>query len=203
MRIGIALIVLCACDSSGGTSNGDAPIGDGKRIDSNACPCDAPNNTSEPPELAGMTADHNQVRAAVDTTGIAGGALPQMQWDPALATLATNWVAQCQSAGGQLLDHSSTAYRTNAAGYAYVGENIYASSGTATASGAVNLWASEKASFTYPTTCAGTCGHYTQIVWRSSLHVGCAVHNCPALGYPNTIVCNYGPGGNYGSQPPY
>ena len=162
---------------------------------------DAPGGIGEPSELAGMTLRHNEVRAAVDTSGIAAGPLPAMQWDPQLAMLAANWAAMCQSSNGQLLDHSSQAYRTNAAGYAYVGENVYASSGAATAAGAVQLWASEKANFTYPNTCAGTCGHYTQIVWRTSIHIGCALHNCSNLAYPATIVCNYGPGGNTGGAP--
>ena len=70
----------------------------------------------------------------VDTTGISGGPLPSMQWDPALATLAANWVSQCMDTDSNgLVNHSSQQYRTNAAGYAYVGENIYASGGTATA----------------------------------------------------------------------
>jgi len=164
-----------------------------------------PGRTGEPGELVGMTLYHNQVRAMVDTTGVAGGPLPSMQWDPALATLASNWVSQCTDTDGNgLVDHSSQQYRTNAAGYAYVGENIYASGGTATAQGAVDLWAAEKANYTYSTnTCSGVCGHYTQIVWRTSLHVGCALHNCPGLQYPSTIICNYGPGGNYSNQQPY
>lgn len=210
MKTGIVLLALAACnDSASPVMTADAPhggdgqvAGDGRAVD--APMADVPGGTGEPAELMGMTLYHNQVRAMVDTTGISGGPLPSMQWDPALATLAANWVAQCMDTDGNgLVDHSSQQYRTNAAGYAYVGENIYASGGTATAQGAVNLWAAEKANFTYPTTCNGTCGHYTQIVWRDSLHVGCALHSCPGLQYPSTIVCNYGPGGNYGGQAPY
>lgn len=211
--VGIAFFALAACNDSA-SSTGDAQhTGDGANGDGHTTidghivdgpMADVPGGTGEPAELMGMTLYHNQVRAMVDTTGISGGPLPSMQWDPALATLAANWVAQCTDTDGNgLVDHSSQQYRTNAAGYAYVGENIYASGGTATAQGAVNLWAAEKANFTYPTTCNGTCGHYTQIVWRDSLHVGCALHNCAGLQYPSTIVCNYGPGGNYGGQAPY
>ena len=46
-------------------------------------------------------------------------------------------------------------------------------------------------------------GHYTQIVWRDTLQVGCARGNCPNITFGNTIVCNYGPGGNIGDDPPY
>ena len=50
-------------------------------------------------------------------------------------------------------------------------------------------------------TCSGTCGHYTQIVWRTSLHVGCALVTCGSLTYKSVILCNYGPGGNSGGAP--
>ena len=206
MRMGIALLALVACNDSAPTNmQSDAPGGgSGSNAIHDAAPADVPGGSGEPAELAGMTLYHNQVRAAVDTTGIAAGPLPPMQWDPNLAALAAAWVAQCQDTDGNgLVDHSSQQSRTNAAGYSYVGENIYASGGTATAMGAVDLWASEKSSFTYPTTCSGVCGHYTQIVWRDSLHVGCALHTCTGLQYPATIVCNYGPGGNYQGQAPY
>ena len=41
------------------------------------------------------------------------------------------------------------------------------------------------------------------IVWRDSVKLGCAVGNCPGIAYPNSIVCDYGPGGNFGGQRPY
>ncbi|MBV8759414.1 MAG: hypothetical protein JO257_19150 [Deltaproteobacteria bacterium] len=200
MKTGIVLLALAACNDSAPTNmQSDAPAGSNAIHD--APMADVPGGTGEPAELMGMTLYTNQVRAMVDTTGVAGGPLPPMQWDPNLASYAAAWAAQCQSSNGQLLDHDPN--RTNVAGYAYIGENIYASGGTATAMGAVQLWASEKSSFTYPNTCSGTCGHYTQLVWRDSIHVGCALHNCSNLAYPSTIVCDYGPGGNIGGQAPY
>ncbi len=205
--MGIALLALAACNDSAPMQmqNGDAPSGgSGSNVIHDAPTADVPGGVGEPAELMGMTLYHNQVRAMVDTTNVAGGPLPSMQWDPNLASYAAAWAAQCQSANGQLLDHDPN--RTNVAGYAYIGENIYASGGTATAQGAVQLWASEGQYYTYSTnTCASghVCGHYTQLVWRASLHVGCALQNCPSLAYPSTIVCDYGPGGNYGGQAPY
>ena len=209
-------LLLCACNSNG-ASGGDAPHGDGivtsdgRHADSRSD--DAPGGTGEPSNLTGMTLYHNQVRAAVDTTGVAGGALPYMQWDPNLAALAAAWVSQCQDTDGNgLVDHSSTASRTNAAGYAYVGENIYAGSGPVTAHDAVfgtpYGWNSEGPYYTYATnTCSGspsgTCGHYTQVVWRDTLFVGCALYDCPSLTYHYSVVCNYGPGGNYNNEQPY
>jgi pathogenesis-related protein 1 len=68
----------------------------------------------------------------------------------------------------------------------------------------VSAWASEAAYYSYDTnTCTGVCGHYTQIVWRSTARVGCAKQDCPSLAFRSTIVCNYAPGGNYVGQKPY
>ena len=64
-----------------------------------------------------------------------------------------------------------------------------------------DLWAQAKANFTYPSGCSGTCGHYTQIVWRTSVNLGCALVDCPNLQYRGTVLCNYGPGGNSGGAP--
>ncbi|HEU4732453.1 MAG TPA: CAP domain-containing protein [Kofleriaceae bacterium] len=169
---------------------------------------DAPGGAGEPAALAGITLYHNQVRAMVDTTGLSAGPLPPLAWDPALAATAAAWVAQCKDADGDgLVDHN--AGRSIGQPF-YVGENIFASSGTATAHDAVLLpvygWAAEQAHYHYDTnTCdaGATCGHYTQVVWRATGTLGCALGSCPGLGYPSTIVCDYGPGGNVGSQKPY
>jgi pathogenesis-related protein 1 len=196
--VGGVLLVLTACSGDIDSSQ----TGDASGSGSNHEYMDAPAGTGDPANLKGMTDAHNAVRAAVDTSMIAAGPLPLMKWDPALATLATTWTSQCIDANNDgLVDHSSQSYRTNAAGYSYVGENVFASSGSATAQGAVNSWASEKSNFTYPNTCSGTCGHYTQVVWRTSINVGCALVTCPGLKYPSTILCNYGPGGNSGGAP--
>jgi len=186
----IALGVVAACNGDIDSSSTDASSG--------TAYMDAPTASGEPANLVGTTDAHNAIRAAVMTTT----PLPPMKWDPALATLATTWASQCIDTDGDgLVDHSSQGSRTNAAGYAYVGENIFAASGSATGPGAVNYWAMEKSKFTYPNTCAGTCGHYTQIVWRTSVNVGCALVSCPSLQYKSVVLCNYGPGGNSGGAP--
>jgi pathogenesis-related protein 1 len=143
----------------------------------------------EPMELSGITAAHNQVRADV-------GVGP-MQWDPALANLAAGFISDCVFA------HSSGPERMNVAGYSYVGENLYASGGFAPTGVAVSdAWASEKAMYNYASNgCSGTCGHYTQQVWRASTKLGCAVKSCAGGMY--IVSCEYGPGGNYNGQKPY
>ena len=178
MRTTWILVVLAACGT--GDDGGDVP-----------------GSANEPPELAGITMLHNQVRAGVQT----GTALPPMTWSSELAATAAAWVAQCRDteAPSGLVDHNDG--RSQGHPY-YVGENIFASSGGATAQAAVSSWASEAADYDYASgQCNGVCGHYTQIVWRDSVEVGCALGTCSGLRFSSTIVCNYGPGGNSGGKP--
>lgn len=188
----ILLLGLAACGDDGGAELTDG--GGGGNTDSSPV-------TGEPANLTGITAAHNQVRAMVQT----GTPLPALTWSPALAATAAAWVAQCKDteAPTGLVDHN--AGRSSGHPY-YVGENIYASSGTATGPAAVTSWAAEVANYTYATnTCASgkVCGHYTQVVWRATTELGCALADCPSLQFKSTVVCDYGPGGNNGSQKPY
>lgn len=197
-RWGLLLILACAaCGDDGGAAIADAPGGGSGSGTDGAMP-DVPGGVGEPSNLVGITLAHNQIRAMVQT----GTPLPALTWSPALAATAAAWVAQCKDVDAPmgLVDHN--AGRSTGHPY-YVGENIYASSGSATGQGAVTSWASEGANYNYATnTCTGgTCGHYTQVVWRATLEVGCALGDCPGLTYRSTIVCDYGPGGNSGGKP--
>ena len=93
------------------------------------------------------------------------------------------------------------------AGYRYraIGENIAAGTGgfADTPEKAANLWANEVADPGYdyanhqcPTGSPAFpgCGHYTQIVWATSLSLGCGRASCPNLG--DFWVCRYAPPGN-------
>jgi uncharacterized protein YkwD len=140
---------------------------------------------------------HNSVRAGVVTSP----ALQPLSWSPALAATAQAWANQCidTQAPAGLLDHNPG--RSVGHPY-YVGENIYGSTGVGSVSSAVGLWAAEVSNYNYANnTCVGVCGHYTQLVWRTTQYVGCARSSCPGLRYRNSIVCNYGPGGNTGGRP--
>jgi len=159
------------------------------------CGCDSPSG-GEPAGLEGTVAAHNAARAEVGVAPLA--------WDPALAAIAQAWVEQCQDtqAPSGLVDHNAG---RNDHGYpSYVGENIYGSSGGASGVDAVRLWVAEKSNYHHDgNTCDSgeVCGHYTQVVWRGTTKVGCAVHDCAGLTYGSTVVCDYGPGGNSGGSP--
>ncbi|RIL07002.1 MAG: hypothetical protein DCC71_04625 [Proteobacteria bacterium] len=45
------------------------------------------------------------------------------------------------------------------------------------------------------------CGHYTRVVWATTELVGCGIASCPGLAFGNSVICNYGPGGNTGGRP--
>ncbi len=191
------IVVVAACGGDDGGTASDGGNTDGRTAD-------VPGGVGEPTNLVGITAAHNQVRAMVDTSNVAGGPLPPMVWDPELAAHATAWATMCvdNDAPSGLVDHSSLSYRSNVDGYAYVGENVFGSGGTVSnGTVAVQTWASEKANFTYPNSCSGTCGHYTQVVWRTSVNLGCANVTCNSLQYKGVVICMYGPGGNSGGAP--
>ena len=94
------------------------------------------------------------------------------------------------------------------------GQNIYATtSSNPVSANVVNFWASDAANYNYASnTCAAgkICGDYTQIVWRSSLNLGCGISRCTTgspwgTAFPTwtIVVCNYSPTGNYMGLKPY
>lgn len=153
-------------------------------------------SAGEPAALAGITAAHNNVRATVGA--------PPLHWNASLAATAQQWASSCvdQTPPTGMIDHNAN--RSTGFPY-YIGENIYAAAGsTLNPAQAVGVWASEAAQYDYASnTCSGVCGHYTQIVWRSTAEVGCGFAVCPNLQFGASLVCNYAPGGNVDGQRPY
>jgi hypothetical protein len=125
--------------------------------------------------------------------------LALLTWNASAEGVATAWAATCQFA------HNP--------GRGNLGENIYAASYTTSAQGVVQNWANEAGNYDYASnTCATgkVCGHYTQLVWRTTTSVGCAAKVCNdnspfGSQYPNwyLVVCDYSPPGNYAGQRPY
>lgn len=65
-------------------------------------------------------------------------------------------------------------------------------------------WGAEKADYNYAAnSCADgeMCGHYTQMVWKSSTEMGCGMAFCSDDS--QVWVCNYRPPGNYAGRKPY
>lgn len=145
-------------------------------------------------QLNGITAAHNAARAAV--MPVPTTPLPELTWSTTVAAAAQAWADKCS------FKHSGNGY----------GENIYADTGQGDAQAVVADWVSEKANYNYSAnTCSKICGHYTQVVWRNSLRLGCAVKQC-TTGSPfgsfnggkwNFWVCDYDPAGNFSGQRPY
>jgi hypothetical protein len=106
-------------------------------------------------------------------------------------------------------------YKHGGPNFGSYGQNIFASiGGFPTATGIVKAWAGESRFYNYAAnTCekGRDCSHYTQIVWRKSIQIGCTVRKCfvnsPFLSTPSTpwyfAVCNYSPHGNYVGERPY
>lgn len=129
---------------------------------------------------------HNQARAAV-------GVEP-LTWDDQVAAFAQDYARQRK--GDCNLVHSGGGGR--------YGENLAGSSGGLSGVDAVGLWVNEKGDYDYNSnSCAPNkvCGHYTQVVWRNSVRLGCAKVTCDNGG--TFIGCNYDPPGNYIGQKPY
>lgn len=132
----------------------------------------------------------------------------KLTWDNKLEQVAQNWANQCRwmHNAGRNADYVAQG------GSGYIGENLafYTYPSSYTPLDMLRSWANEKNDFTYPNGCAPgkICGHYTQMVWKSTSRIGCGLATCPSLAgipYANTrlLVCNYAPAGNYISQPPY
>jgi hypothetical protein len=140
-----------------------------------------------------LLAAHNRERASL--------ALPALRWDPALAASARRWADRLAATGS--FEH----YRPDPRDRDPEGENLWA--GTRGAFGPeamVSAWIEEKRLYrpgAIPHVSAtgrfDDVGHYTQVMWRRTHAVGCAL----ARGREeDVLVCRYSEGGNViGEQP--
>ncbi len=164
----------------------------------------APTTPSGPTDFANeMLSAHNAVRAAPSPAP--SPPLPPLGWSAAVAGEAQSWAGGCTYAHDPQLASKS------------LGQNIAATApaGFYSASQVVDLWASEAQYYAYASnTCAASqqCGHYTQIVWRWTVALGCAHVVCPAAQSPfggatptdwDYWVCDYAPPGNVVGLRPY
>jgi pathogenesis-related protein 1 len=121
--------------------------------------------------------------------------LADVTWDPAAEAFARVGADRC------LFDHRQQNQ---------FGENLFASTQDDSPAEVVESWDGEKADYRYASnTCTAVCGHYTQVVWRSSTKIGCATARCttnsPFRSFPTWYLtaCNYSPPGNVVGQKPY
>ncbi len=141
---------------------------------------------------------HNRFRSEVHV-----GALT---WSDELSLAAQQWVIKLRNENQCKLKHSHIQG---------IGENLFWASPVFVSDGStypqkiipnqvVSAWGGEKQYYHYESNkCDGkkACGHYTQVVWKDSQKVGCAMVLCP----DNSQIwsCNYSPPGNYIGQKPY
>ena len=149
-----------------------------------------------------MVDAHNPVRLSLK--------LPPLTGSTQLAQYAQQW-AQHLASHGCKMQHRKHAGKANL----QVGENIYWASPVTWSDGrrelqgiqaadVVSAWVDEVHDYHYASnTCkAGKqCGHYTQVVWRTTRQVGCGMSLCPDKG--QIWVCNYDPPGNWVGEKPY
>ena len=123
---------------------------------------------------------HNKVRAE----HCAG----PLTWSPTLAQAAQRWADALRDQGCKF-GHSHGQY----------GENLAAGTiGYMNPSDAVTMWADEvkQYSFGQPGFSMET-GHFTQVVWRGTMQLGCGHSQCNGN---DLWVCEYDPPGNWEGQ---
>lgn len=167
--------------------------------------CGDPAMIADPQRFAVEFVDeHDRVRAEVDTGG--KPPLGRLRWSAELAADAQQVADRCRFA------HSYGAH----------GENLYARPIPTDPESVTRAWAGEADDWSRVSNLYGPagpggrctvgkmCGHYTQLIWRETTRVGCAVQQCeadqhsPFRGWDEWYlwVCHYDPPGNVGGRSP-
>ena len=132
---------------------------------------------------------HNTYRAALQ--------LPFLTWSDELAADARAWAVHLAAIGKG--DHDLRIRGRE-------GENIWwGTAGAFSYTDMVSFWGSEKKDFVndvFPNCRQGKAvvGHFTQVVWKNTTSVGCAL---ASNGDTDYLVCRYSPAGNIIGQKPY
>ena len=141
---------------------------------------------------ARILAIHNRERAVVGA--------PPLAWDPLLAQSAASYGPALMRLGR--LVHSPRATRPGQR------ENLaMATTGYLSDSQLAGMWVAEKHHFApglFPNVSRTgnweDVAHYTQIVWKGTTHVGCALYRG---GGNDFLICRYSPPGNADGKPVY
>jgi len=140
-------------------------------------------------EIEDAVQRNNEIRAEVYSGSL-------LVWSQTLASSAQEYADILAVSGA--FEHSGWGY----------GENIFASSYSSVYLDAINAWYGEKENYNYAdNSCipGEQCGHYTQLIWKSTERFGCgkAVYQTGTYEGWTVIVCQYDPPGNYIGQRPY
>ena len=133
---------------------------------------------------------HNRERADVH--------VPPLVWDAGLAADAAVWAKHLADTGR--FEHSSFEARKGE------GENLWEGTRGGFALGEmVGAWIAEKSYFDGGAFRTGIArghvtGHYTQMIWRDTGAVGCAMASARDV---DVLVCRYSPAGNVVGEAPY
>jgi uncharacterized protein YkwD len=114
---------------------------------------------------------------------------PPLEWSGELARVASGWAKQLARRGCPL-EHSDTRY----------GENLAAGSqGGFSPEDYVEMWYREVEDYNFRRgRFSMSTGHFTQLAWRATKRVGCAL--APCSNGLELLVCNYDPPGNVEGQ---
>jgi uncharacterized protein YkwD len=119
--------------------------------------------------------------------------VPPLRWDPALAAAAASYGPALERLG--YLRHSPRAVRPGQRENLWMGTR-----GAFSVDQMVGAWIAERGAYRHAPFPAVSrtanwldVGHYTQMVWRGTTHVGCAVHRG---GRHDFLICRYSPPGN-------
>ncbi|XP_078361849.1 uncharacterized protein LOC144646177 isoform X2 [Oculina patagonica] len=158
--------------------------------------------------------EHNKFRGMVDPPA---ADMEYLFWDEDLANLAQMWSNQC------IWEHGFVEFGDeypNSVPFKRVGQNLAREWGVLeTPEDRVKPWYAEHQYYSYSkfaspmgAACSKEpCGHYTQLVWAKTKHVGCGVKWCDKdFGIPHpwipgetVVTCDYGPTGNMIGEYPY
>ena len=138
--------------------------------------------------MADVLMAHNQIRAAAN--------VPPMTWNAGLAEGAARWAEHLARSGYMMHSQSKE------------GENIWmGTSGAFSHALMVGDWANEgrfyRAGYFPNISSTGNwqdVGHFTQMVWRDTRQLGCAV---ASRGGWDVLVCRYNSPGNVVGKKPY
>ena len=166
-------------------------------------------STQETESQVGMTAAHNRVRTNINsglppTTGEPVQPLPDMPLAPMM------WADDLAAGSQAYLNTCTAGHDPNRP--ARQGENIASRVSSVALSPvdpwfAVHGWAGEASKYDHATNVStggfAATGHYTQLVWNTTVEVGCGFvdqNECPNMfpGFPfqQRYLCRYRPGGN-------